>query len=146
MKLIKIISVIFLLNGCTSAIFSNVENIKRDTSKKIEFVQSINSFILTEKKYGFKDTVVKKDTSYLLQNFEKNRKIVIVNDKTSRVCNICPAGKLGMLLDNKLCFDNKIYIYSYTIQSIADKLLISNTDDKSWFSTSIPKPCFEMEK
>ena len=50
-----------------------------------------------------------------------------------------------MLLDDKLCFDNKIYNHSYTIESIAGKLLISNIDYKSWFSISMPRPCFTIE-
>ena len=153
MRLLIVIILIFtsnLLSSCAGQIFKHIEDVKYDTlrNNKVVFMKSLDTFLISSKDYlVLADKVVRKGDPVRLKYLMDGRKIAIVDrgvhSGTAMIYNF--KSDRGLLLDDELCFAGRLFSFTPTPLG-DDSFLIENDPQKTRFSLSNPKPCFELER
>lgn len=138
-----------LLSSCAGKIFKHIEDVKLDSLKNSEvvFLKSLDTFLISSSDFlSFADRIIRKGDPVRLKYLIDGRKIAILDrgahTGTAMIYNF--KSDRGILLDDKLCFANKLFTFTPTPLG-NDSVLIENDNKKTRFSISIPKPCFTLD-
>jgi len=141
--------IISLLSSCAAQVYSYLEDAKLDNQRnnKVIFIKSLDTFLISSELGGFADEIIRKGDPVRLKYLIDGRKIAIVNrgahTGTAMIYNF--KSDRGILLDEKLCSVGKLFVFTPTPLG-DDSFLIENNKQKTRFFTSIPKPCFSLDK